>query len=62
MSPEEGELEVVQQIKITEKGIAQPAFNQRDKFIQLLNLETGESWMLTVDGIQKQSKTAQNEG
>lgn len=62
MAPEEGELVAVQQIKITENGIAQPAFNQRDKYIQLINLKTGESWMLTIDGIQKQSKTAQNEG
>lgn len=62
MAPEEGKLEVVQQIKVTENGIAQPAFNQRDEYIQLVNLETGESWMLTAEGVQKQSKTAQNEG
>lgn len=62
MTSGEGELKLEQKIKISENGISQPAFNQRMEYIQLVNLETGESWRLSPDGVQKSSNDGQNEG
>lgn len=53
MAPEKGALKLKKKILIKEGGIAQPAFNQRNPYVQLLNLETGENYALTADGIHQ---------
>lgn len=53
MAPERGTLKLKKKILIREEGIAQPAFNQRNPYVQLLNRETGENYALTVDGVQQ---------
>lgn len=50
-SPEESGLRLERQILISEEGIGQPAFNQREGQIQLLSRDAGQSWLLTADGI-----------
>lgn len=62
MAPEKGKLELREEIKVSENGIDQPAFNQRMSHIQLVNLKTGESWMLTADGIKEEKSKEQNKG
>lgn len=52
MAPEKGSLKLKNKIKINEEGLAEPAFNQREPYIQLLNRSTGETYALNADGIQ----------
>jgi len=64
MAPEKSTLKLKKKIAVTdsEQGLQQPAFNQRTSYIQLLNRETGDSWQLTVKGVQKEeSQMAQRE-
>lgn len=53
MAPDNGALKLKKKILIKEEGISQPAFNQRNPYVQLLNRETGEHYALTVDGIHQ---------
>ncbi len=53
MAPEKGTLKLKKKIMIKEGGIAKPAFNQRNPYVQLLNRETGENYALTAEGIQQ---------
>lgn len=57
MSPEENSLKMEHKIKINEEGISQPAFNQRDPYIQLLNRETNEVYSLTPEGMREEFET-----
>lgn len=50
-SPEESGLRLERQILISEEGIGQPAFNQREGRIQLLSRDGGGTWLLSADGI-----------
>jgi hypothetical protein len=54
LEPEKGKLRLEKQIKVSEEGIADPAFNQRITHIQLLNQQSNESWKLDPEGIQKE--------
>lgn len=51
MEPEQSKLKLKKKIEISDKGIAEPAFNQRDPYIQLVSRDTGESYALTAEGI-----------
>lgn len=61
MEPEESELKLKSKLAVTENGVAQPAFNQRSSYIQLLNRETGESWEVRPDDIQEESQMTKRE-
>ncbi len=50
--PAESELALATIIEITENGLEQPAFNQRDEHIELVDLGTGESYNLDQSGIR----------
>ena len=56
MEPEAGKLELVKKIQVSEKGIAKPAFNQREPYIQLVSQATGESYTLSAEGVAKQKE------
>lgn len=53
MAPGTGRLKLKNKIMIKEGGIEQPAFNQRNPYVQLLNRATGENYALTANGIQQ---------
>jgi len=53
LEPEERTLKLRKKIMIREEGISQPAFNQRNPYVQLLNRETGENYALTAEGIRQ---------
>ncbi|CAN5261322.1 hypothetical protein BH23BAC3_BH23BAC3_11970 [soil metagenome] len=48
--PAESELALATKIEITENGLEQPAFNQRDEHIELVDLGTGETYNLDQSG------------
>lgn len=50
--PKAGSLKLHKSIQITSEGIGQPAFNQRDPYIQLIDQESDQSYRLTEKGIQ----------
>lgn len=45
-TPGESTLELVEKVLITENGLSQPAFNQRDTYIELIDRGTGETFNL----------------
>ncbi len=45
-TPGESTLELVEKVFITENGLSQPAFNQRETYIELIDRNTGESFNL----------------
>lgn len=52
--PEEGELALATEIEIPgDDGLSQPAFNQREGQIELVDLETGDSYNLDQNGIRQ---------
>lgn len=62
MKPDRGSLKLENTLKVSENGLKQPALNQRDSYVQLLNRESGESWRLHPDGIENsESKMANRE-
>jgi hypothetical protein len=62
MAPDKGKLVLKETLKVTDEGIAKPAFNQRMTHIQLLNRSTGEVWKVTAEDIKKkESQMAQRE-
>lgn len=48
--PADSELALATTIEITENGLEQPAFNQRDEQIELVDLGTGETYNLDQSG------------
>jgi hypothetical protein len=48
--PSDSELALATKIEITEDGLEQPAFNQRNEYIELVDLGTGESYNLDQSG------------
>lgn len=52
MAPDKGILKLKNKIAIKEQGISDPAFNQRDPYVQLISQETGEQYTITADGIR----------
>ncbi|MDX1642033.1 MAG: hypothetical protein R3220_10070 [Balneolaceae bacterium] len=50
--PAEGELELENKIEF-EAGLNEPAFNQRDEYIELVDLASGETYRLDHEGIQE---------
>lgn len=63
MAPEKGKLKLEKKLAITESGLEEPAFNQRQQYIQLLNQKTGESWKVNPGSIKKmESQMANREG
>ncbi|WP_069131324.1 hypothetical protein [Rhodohalobacter halophilus] len=47
---DEGELKLKNKIEITANGLGQPAFNQRDGFIELVDLASGNTYNLNHEG------------
>lgn len=45
-SPGESILELVEKVFITENGLSQPAFNQRESYIELIDRNSGETFNL----------------
>ena len=63
MAPEKSTLKLTKKLAVAESGLTKPAFNQRNSYIQLLNLASGESWKLNPESIQKiESSMAKREG
>ncbi|WP_245550374.1 hypothetical protein [Gracilimonas tropica] len=56
MKPGQGELKLKNKIKVSEEGLAAPAFNMRDGQVQLIKTETNQSFTLNEKGIQENSK------
>jgi len=50
--PSENELKLTNQIAITTAGLDQPAFNQRQDYIELIDTASGDTYRLTEEGIQ----------
>jgi len=48
--PGESELKLKNKVEITESGLLKPAFNQRDGGIELVDLETGDTYSLGHNG------------
>lgn len=62
MAPEKGSLKLEKQIKINSEGLQDPAFNQRNPYVQLLNKSTGETYALTKKGIAKPKNNKEEGG
>ncbi|GAA5520706.1 hypothetical protein Asal01_00639 [Fodinibius salicampi] len=60
MSPEEGALELEERFLINKAGIQEPAFNQRNKYIELLDRRNGESYRLTIEGLEQDESEMKN--
>lgn len=45
-TPGESVLELVEKVFISENGLSQPAFNQRETYIELIDRDTGETFNL----------------
>lgn len=50
--PEESELSLTTLIEITESGLQEPAFNQRDGQIELVDMGTGDTYNLDQNGLR----------
>jgi len=50
-APGEGELELTNTIEFLNDTITEPAFNQRNDYIELVDMADGESYRLNKDGI-----------
>jgi len=48
----ESELQLSSKIAITTEGLGEPAFNQRQDHIELIDMATGDTYRLTQEGIQ----------
>lgn len=62
MAPEKGSLKLQKQVQINKEGLKEPAFNQRNPYVQLLNKSTGETYALTKEGIAKPKSNKQEGG
>lgn len=56
MEPIKNGLKLKKKIKVSEEGLAAPAFNMRAPFIQLVDVETSKTFNLTEKGIQTGEK------
>ena len=56
-APAESELELENTIEFEEKGLGEPAFNQRNEYIELVDLSNGETYRLDHEGIQEEEDT-----
>ncbi|MDX1638710.1 MAG: hypothetical protein R3281_12120 [Balneolaceae bacterium] len=54
MAPEKHKLKLVRKITISEQGLQNPAFNQRDPYVMLLNRGTNTTYRITENGIQQE--------
>jgi hypothetical protein len=50
--PSESELKLVSRISVSENGLGQPAFNQRNTHIELVDLSSGNTYNLDQNGIR----------
>lgn len=60
MAPEKGKLKLKKKLSVSEDGLSQPALNQRMSYIQLLNQESGESWKLNPESVEKEQSQMAN--
>ncbi len=56
MKPIEKGMKLEKKIKVSEEGIANPAFNMREGIVQLVKVEANEMVMLNEEGIKKQKE------
>ncbi len=61
MAPEKNSLKLQKKIKINEQGITEPAFNQRDTHVQLLNRKTNDTYMLSAQGLAEPGESESNQ-
>ncbi|MDX1619297.1 MAG: hypothetical protein R3224_10970 [Balneolaceae bacterium] len=61
MSPQKGKLNLVKKLMVSENGLQEPAFNQRNTHIQLLNRSNNETYTITADGIIESDNRGSNE-
>lgn len=61
MAPEKHQLKLTKKIKISEQGIDEPAFNQRNSYVQLLNRKNNNTYALTEQGIRQQETSDESE-
>ena len=62
MAPEKSKLKLQEKLTVSESGISMPALNQREAYVQLVNRESGESWKLKPQSVEKESsKMAEQE-
>lgn len=61
MTPKESALEFRKKMRISEIGLNQPAFNQRDGYVELVSRATGERYRLTPDDMEKEELTTNSE-
>lgn len=52
MSPDKSELKLDSKIEIDEDGLEEPAFNQRDTYIELVDRATDETYRLDSEGLR----------
>lgn len=57
MRPDQNGLELKKKLKVNEEGLSEPAFNQRNSYIQLLNRGDNETYSITADEIRKTEHT-----
>lgn len=50
-APGEGELQLENTIEFTENNLQEPAFNQRNDYVELVDLSDGETYRLDKEGI-----------
>lgn len=50
--PSESELKLKSRISVSENGLEQPAFNQRNTYIELVDLATGSTYNLDQNGLR----------
>lgn len=61
MKPEKNQMKLEKKIEVSTDGIAKPAFNQREPYIQLISRESGESYALSSKGIENSDKNEPKE-
>lgn len=60
MEPGQGELKMKKKIKVAENGLLSPAFNMRGAVVELVELESHQTFALSAEGIQEQERREQS--
>lgn len=56
MAPEKGKMKLKSKLLVSEKGLKSPAFNYRDTFIELVDLEENSVKNLTMSSVKDSAK------
>lgn len=55
--PGESELQLENTIEFEEEGLGEPVFNQRNEYIELVDLSSGQTYRIDHEGIQEEEDT-----